>query len=546
MAMSVEPQELLNRARELAEPPAPLPTDEPKSPCQLAMTINGTTALQRSADNIAMAMVAGVERWQILAKLLVEAAKAYKDVDESAAESLDFDKLRSPATPKPASKYQVVTESTMSPAGSVTINPETWSIRPFMWSENRNRVQADALDKKYLDVKTAAKEIHGLATGTPTTDPAATALLNFAAKWSAYEGVLQDAILRFRPFEAWRGTAVTNVERQFELHKTWLNQMAFSCRKLGQQAQDLALAHRKAATDHPTYEQVMKLYELLGKQVTDAGLANMMKTLDEYQKKSEEVRAEYRRSANLPLSPLVAATPPDRADGDLFKSPEEIAARTHRKTMQEAGVDLGQNLNLGSDAQKTLAASSGTLGTAGTLGMAGKAGGGLLSPSKLMGAASQLGSMAKGMMSKSSMGGPGGVPPLPTPEPPPHMSPASTPGRGGAGGGGMGGVGVPRLEMPLQPPSSEGSAGPRMTPASDLAKGLPLGAVPGGASGAGGSMGGAPMGGGMGQGKNDGGGKAKRLGTDEDAVYTEERPWTEPVIGIRPRHIGPNDAAPQS
>jgi hypothetical protein len=51
-----------------------------------------------------------------------------------------------------------------------------------------------------------------------------------------------------------------------------------------------------------------------------------------------------------------------------------------------------------------------------------------------------------------------------------------------------------------------------------------------------GGMGGMPMGGGHGAGRGQGGGERKRtpgLSPDED-LYTEDRPWTESVIGHRP------------
>jgi hypothetical protein len=52
----------------------------------------------------------------------------------------------------------------------------------------------------------------------------------------------------------------------------------------------------------------------------------------------------------------------------------------------------------------------------------------------------------------------------------------------------------------------------------------------------GGGMGGMPMGG---QGAK-GEGKGKRVSSDDDALYTEERAWTEGVIGNRPRK-GPSE-----
>ena len=48
-----------------------------------------------------------------------------------------------------------------------------------------------------------------------------------------------------------------------------------------------------------------------------------------------------------------------------------------------------------------------------------------------------------------------------------------------------------------------------------------------------------PMAPGAGQGQQ-GGEKSKRTQSDDDALYTEDRAWTEGVIGNRPRKAGPD------
>jgi hypothetical protein len=86
--------------------------------------------------------------------------------------------------------------------------------------------------------------------------------------------------------------------------------------------------------------------------------------------------------------------------------------------------------------------------------------------------------------------------------------------------------------MPLQPNVGGSAVGP----AAGGGAGGAGGPTAGGAAGAGmGGMGGMPMhGGGHGQ----GGGKERKrtpgLAPDED-IYTEDRPWTEAVIGNRRR-----------
>jgi hypothetical protein len=108
--------------------------------------------------------------------------------------------------------------------------------------------------------------------------------------------------------------------------------------------------------------------------------------------------------------------------------------------------------------------------------------------------------------------------------------------KGGAGGvkpasfGGAGGVGMPK--MPLQG-AGDGEASSRPAAAAPGAASAGLGKGLPGAGGAGGGMGGGMPMGGHG---DKGGSKGKRVqGADEESLYTEERQWTEGVIGNRPR-----------
>jgi hypothetical protein len=98
-----------------------------------------------------------------------------------------------------------------------------------------------------------------------------------------------------------------------------------------------------------------------------------------------------------------------------------------------------------------------------------------------------------------------------------------------------GGGGVP--SMPLQPPVAAEGAG------SGVGRGVPTvggaGAMAGGAAmGGRGGMGMAPMAGQGGKGEDS---KAKRAQQEEEALYAEDRPWTEAVIGNRRRKDGPDN-----
>ena len=101
--------------------------------------------------------------------------------------------------------------------------------------------------------------------------------------------------------------------------------------------------------------------------------------------------------------------------------------------------------------------------------------------------------------------------------------------------GGGGGGGVP--SMPLQPPVAAEGAGSAAGRGGLSVGGA--GAQAGGAAmGGRGGMGMAPMAGQGGKGQDS---KAKRAQQDEEALYAEDRPWTEAVIGNRRRKDGPDN-----
>jgi len=140
-----------------------------------------------------------------------------------------------------------------------------------------------------------------------------------------------------------------------------------------------------------------------------------------------------------------------------------------------------------------------------------------------------------------------GTPPVPTPDTAALTDAMTYPIAGGTrgastgsglkpasfGGGALGG-GVP--SMPLKSPFSPESSSPSVGAAAarDVA-GLGR-AFPGGAMG-GGGMGMPPMGGGRGAGQGEN--KGKRAQGNDESLYTEDRWWTEGIIGRRqPRKAG--------
>lgn len=89
--VTVDQQEILNRANEVEAPMADPPTDVPITPCELTAAKNAAQQLVLSADNMREYLAAGAKERQRLATSLRNAAKAYGEVDEEAATALDND-----------------------------------------------------------------------------------------------------------------------------------------------------------------------------------------------------------------------------------------------------------------------------------------------------------------------------------------------------------------------------------------------------------------------------------------------------------------------
>jgi hypothetical protein len=87
--LNVEYEELLTRAAELERPLPTVPSTNPQGPCNLSF-INDTAArLALTADTLRMYLQGCHREWKTLATSLRNAAKAYEEVDASAAEDID-------------------------------------------------------------------------------------------------------------------------------------------------------------------------------------------------------------------------------------------------------------------------------------------------------------------------------------------------------------------------------------------------------------------------------------------------------------------------
>ena len=228
-----------------------------------------------------------------------------------------------------------------------------------------------------------------------------------------------------------------------------------------------------------------------------------------FQQKSEEVLAEYEQRAALPLP---AITPPKPPTAYSIDAPNASNAGIDAETIADLYADAAA---ANSAADQGLSDSTGMRADA--LGMPGK-------PSA---DTSDTSSADTSEMPSTPTGALTTAPGLSTGS---GVKPASL------GGGGFGG-GIPSI--PLQPPVDSGSASRPggMAPAG-AGRGIPAGYAALGGGGAGmGPMGGAP--GAQGQGA----GKGKRVQSDEESLYIEDRPWTSSVIGNRRRSDAPDGEA---
>ncbi|MCV7408305.1 hypothetical protein AWC05_04615 [Mycobacterium florentinum] len=476
-ALNVEYAELIARANEIEELLPPIPSANPVAPCGLSMASDAVTQLGLSADSIRLYLKGCEREWKTLAKTLRNAAKAYEEVDEGAADAMNDDR------PMPASV-----------GGNGLVSASDDSDMPF--DPPAPRPAPPVAVDPYYEVRQATMAIEA-------GDQGATCKA-FVQEWHAFQFALQQVASRFRPFTSWEGDARTAVEQNFELQRQWIASMVQLCCSLRDQANDIVDAQEKirpasgTATqdfdgnylipeEHPGPGDIL-FVENTYKTGVECKMQALIDTSIEWyailQKKSETALRFYRDKTVLPpLNPPMFPTAAGAADAVDFNG----------RTGIPDGVDPGN--------------------------LADELAGGL--PGAGMPTLPSAGMPA---MPNASM--PTAVPPLPAagkglPKGA-QVKPASV---------GGGGVGVPSLPKPTWAPagapSGAGPAAPGVGPGK-VAVPAAYAALNGTGAGMGGGM---PMGGQGGQGQ--GAGKGKRVQTEDEALYTEERAWTEGVIGRR-------------
>lgn len=338
---------------------------------------------------------------------------------------------------------------------------------------------AAAGDDGFTDLKAAATKLESGDQGA--------SLAGFADGWNQLSFALQGDVKRFRIFENWTGDAATACEASLDQQREWITHMAKLALSLAKQAQYIAQLQVWARRSHPTLADITKLEEL---SKDPAYKDQAIKLYAEYQSKSEQVLNEYNSKAQL--EPVNPPKPPAAIKIDP-PPPAQTPGLIPNQVMQVASMAGGGSGSPGM--QPPMMPPTG----------AGAGGGGMPS-----GVGAELG--AAGRDAAASLSKDPGVKPM---------------SLGGGGGGGM-------PSMPLAPSTGAGTGipGESMRPAGagDFGGIGQAGAGRGGGMGGGGM--GMPMGG---HGQGGGGSKSKGAQQDDEALYTEDREWTEAVIGQRRR-----------
>ncbi|GLE52934.1 EspB family ESX-1 secretion system-associated protein [Mycobacterium montefiorense] len=493
--LKVEYEELIARANEIEAALPPIPATNPAAPCPLSFVNDAATQLALSADSLRLYLRACEREWRALAKSLRNAAKAYEEVDEESAEGINA----------------VNGDSSVGTAGAgngkMTVNCDPDEDFGGYLPPPPPPQPPPSFEYPYYEVRQAATEIESGDQGT--------AFKAFAKEWDTFQREFQKETYRFRPFTSWEGESTSLVEENFEAQRQWIYAMAKLCVTLGNDALRVVSAHKKARVlgdelttspvdgtwtveaEHPTTYEV-SLCDYWYKYYTTKSPYYLYMAVSWYeslQLKSETSLNTYIANASLPLTPVNPKMPPTAT---RIAAPDPNAPGDEEGTIDDPFGGGGGGGGGGLPAAPMMP----MLPTM---------------PGAGMGGAPDQAAMTEAMKDamKGKPGGPGG-----------GLKPASL---GGGGGG------VP--SMPLQP-AVDSEAASRPAGASPGAAATGRG-MPGAGGAAGGGMGGgmAPMGG-AGQGQNQG--KGKRVQSEDESLYTEERAWTEGVIGNRPRKTPPD------
>jgi hypothetical protein len=482
-------------------------TDNPLvvPPDQLSLSKTAVDNLKQNASFLYQNQDYGHREGTRLAESLNSVAQAYDDVD--AAGEANLNGVGPPPTPVMPKTNAIPAPTPPAPMGA-----------PLGLSSD-----------EYLDVEKAQQALsmgdHGAS------------LREAAAAWTANGAALKTSAQTFQvKIQNWEGEAAEQAYGKFNEYGTWLSELGSTWEALAGEAMRISDAHVKTLIQHTeVYQQYEALKAQMAAAIANGGSAahTLGLQMEQLQKESEEIRHGY--AGEAAPHPVKPSTPPPPSG--VPTTPVTSNGDPRKKTIPDGNAPSspgapGQAPPGGAPAPATPPGaasplSAGAPPAGGSQGSGAPSGGG--SPSgggapSGGGSPSGGGAPGGGMPGGLPGGGPKDIPRLPTD---PSLRPAAA--AGGGAGGGSGGGGVP--PMPLQPNVGGVSVGPGSTTGGGGAAG-PTAA--GSAGGGMGGMGGMPM---HGAGQGQGGKEKKRtpgLAPDED-IYTEDRPWTEAVIGNRRR-----------
>ncbi|MCH9733778.1 MAG: PPE domain-containing protein [Actinomycetia bacterium] len=344
----------------------------------------------------------------------------------------------------------------------------------------------------------------------------------------------------------WEGEAADAAYAKFDAYRAWITGLAGSWQRLAGEAERIAEAHSAAKRDNaPVARDFEKLQQEIAQNPASAD--NLRKTLQmaALQNQSEEIRNRYARDGwphqiqpEDPPTPLVTGIPVTVDDHRRARRPLPGVGPHDGPGAGAGGIgDLRAEGETRVPSERpaisqTPAAEPTTQGAP----QGGPPGGGSPAVGPQTGGSPGGGQPGSGQSGTGLPISPRGAPTLPTE---PSVRPAAS---AGGGSGRFGGAGA-MPGSPLQPAVGAEAVAPVITPAGPAAGAAAGGTTGGGIGGVGGM---APM---MHGAKGEGSADKKRnpqLSEDEE-LYTEDRPWTEAVIGNRARRrASPEDTKKES
>jgi hypothetical protein len=258
------------------------PAGQVATPCALPLATAAAEALNAHADTMREYLVSGEQEQKRLAQALGHAATAYEQADQEGKDALDNGKPM-PAPTMPA---------------AVTLP----KITPQVHSPKTGFV-----DEYGGGVEQAARDIAAPDQGA--------SLNNFDGAWRAHANALSEHADALQPCAHWEGDAAEGAKTTVAKHKEWLWAMSQCAANLSAQAEDVVAAHREAAADHPTVEEVARLkkaYIWAAQNGDEQTAMQAMQGLEKLQRKSEHVLSRYASKAHVSrISPELPPGTPD-------------------------------------------------------------------------------------------------------------------------------------------------------------------------------------------------------------------------------------------